>query len=285
MHRLRYHSTTPASPPMSPAPLSGPALSGPALTGPPLFGSPTPPAPPAAPNGRPARRGRGTAVLLGIAIAALLAGGAVAATRSGPDAPSSEELTALARQATLTQADFPAGWTADPPDTADDTDDDAEGRALAECLGAPYDNSPPAAESSFSKDGLTATSEFSVARTPEWARADFATLNNGGAPGCFKKVLAGMLNTDKPTGASYDIDVTRLDIAALVPPAAAPNSAGFRATITLHRGDLTLPMTFDTIMIRKDRIEATVGFTSVGTAFPEDLRHSLTTAVVNRLVG
>lgn len=283
MHRLRYHSTTPASPPMSPAPLSGPALAGP-----PLFGSsasPPPPPPPGTPDGRPARR-RGTAVLLGVAIAALLAGGAVAATRSGPDAPSTEELTAVARQANLTQSDFPAGWTADPPDTADDTDDDAEGRALAECLGAPYDNSPAAAESSFSKDGLTATSEFSVARTLEWARADFATLHDGGAAGCFKKVLAGMLNTDKPTGASYDIDVTRLDIAALVPPAAAPDSAGFRATITLHRGDLTVPMTFDTIVIRHDRIEATVGFVTVGpAAFPDDLRRSLTTAVVNRLEG
>ena len=280
MHRLRYHSTASASPPISPAPLSGPALAGP-----PLFGSSTPPPPPAAPEGRPARRGRGTAVLLGVAITALLAGGAVAATR-GPDAPSTEELTAVARQATLAQADFPAGWTADPPDAEDDADDDAEGRALAECLGAPYDDSPAAAESSFSKDGvLTATSEFSVARTLEWAQADFATLNDGGAPGCFKKVLAGMLNTDKPTGTSYDMDVTRLDIAALVPPATARTAAGFRATITLHRGDLTLPMTFDTIMIRKDRLEATVGFTSVGTTFPEDLRQSLTTAVANRLEG
>jgi hypothetical protein len=281
MHRLRYHSTTPASPPMSPAPLSGPALAGP-----PLFGSPTPPPPPAAPDGRPARRGRGTAVLLGVAIAALLAGGAVAATRSGPDAPSTEELTALARQATLTQADFPAGWTADPPDPAEDASDDAEGRALAECLGAPYDDNPETAESSFSKDGvLTATSGFSVARTLEWAQADFATLNDGGAPGCFKKVLGGMLSADKPAGASYDIDVTRLDIAALVPPAAARYAAGFRTAITLHRGDLTVPMTFDTIMIRHDRIEATIGFTSVGTAFPEDLRRSLTAAVANRLEG
>ena len=274
MHRLRYHSST-ASPPVSPSTLPGTAL----------FGSSPPPPPPGASDERPARRRRGTAVLLGAAILALLAGGAVAATRSGPDAPSTEELTALARQANLTQADFPAGWTADPPDTEEDADAEAEGRALAECLGAPYDDSPDAAESSFSKDGMTATSGFSVARTLEWARADFATLHDGGAPGCFKKVLGGMLSADKPTGASYDIDVTRLDIATLMPPAAARNAAGFRATINLHRGGLTVPMTFDTVMIRHDRLEATIGFTSVGTAFPEDLRRSLTTAVANRLDG
>ena len=283
MHRLRYHSKTSASSPMSPTmspPASPTSVSGPPLFGP--FGSPPPPPAAGAPEGRPARRGRGIAVLLGVAIVALLAGGAVAATRS-PDAASTEELTALARRANLTQADFPDGWTADPPDPADEADADEEGRALAECLGAPYDDSPDAAASSFSKGGLTATSEFSVTRSLEWARADFATLQDGGAAGCFQKVLAAMLGADKPAGASYDIDVTRIDIAPLMPPAAARNATGFRATITLRRGELTLPMTFDTVVIRNDRLEATVGFTSVGTAFPEDLRRSLTTAVVNRL--
>lgn len=273
MHRLRYHSKTATSPPLSPP-------SPPSPSGSSLFGSPTPAG---ATDGPPARR-RATSVLLGVAIAALLAGGAIAAGRSGPDAPSTEELVALARQAALTQADFPAGWAADPPDTGDDARD--EERALAECLGAPYDDSPYAAETSFSRDGLSAVSDFTVAPSLEWARADFATLLGGTAPGCFKKVISGMLNPDKPAGASYTIDVTRIDTAALVPPAVARNATGFRATITLHRDALAVPMTFETVVIRHDRIEATVGFMTVGSAaFPEDLRRSLTTAVVNRLEG
>jgi hypothetical protein len=219
-----------------------------------------------------------------VAIVALLAGGAVAAARSGEDAPSTAELTALSQRAALTQADFPAGWTADPADPDDAARD--EERALAECLGAPYEDGPYAAETSFSTDGLTATSDFSVAPSLEWARADFATLLDGSAPGCFKKVLGGMLGPEKAAGTSYDLDVTRLDTAPLVPPAVTKDATGFRATITLHRGDLTVPMTFDTVMIRHDRIEATVGFVSLGsTVFPDDLRRSLTTAVVNRLAG
>ena len=227
--------------------------------------------------------GRGTAGLLGVAIVALLAGGAVAATRSGEDAPSTAELTALSQRAALVQADLPAGWTADPANP--DNTPDEEDRALAECLGAPYDDSPYAAETSFSSAGLTASSEFSVAPSLEWAKADFATLLDGGAPGCFKKVLGGMLSPEKAGGASYNIDVTRLDTAPLV-PAATRDATGFRAKITLHRGDLTVPMVFDAIMIRHDRIEATVGFVTIGSAaFPDDLRRSLTTAVVNRLAG
>jgi hypothetical protein len=273
MHRLRYHSAAPTSPPTSPS-----------------SGSPSSPPPP--PPGAPARRrsrtaggpGHGTAVLLGLAIVALLAGGAVAATRSGEDAPSTAELTALSQRAALTQADFPAGWTADPADP--DDADRSEERALAECLGAPYEDSPYAAETSFSSPGLSATSDFSVAPSLEWARADFATLLDVAAPSCFKKAIGRMLSPEKAAGTTYDFDVTRLDTAPLVPPAVTRDATGFRATITLHRGSLTVPMTFDAIMIRNDRIEASVGFISVGDIpFPDDLRRSLTAAVANRLAG
>ncbi len=215
---------------------------------------------------------------------ALLAGGAVAATRSGEDALSTAELTALSQRAALTQADFPAGWTADPADP--DDADRAEERALAECLGAPYEDSPYAAETSFSSQGLTATSDFSVEPSLEWARADFATLLDVAAPGCFKQAIGRMLSPEKATGTSYDFDVTRLDTAPLVPLALTRDVTGFRATITLHRGGVTVPMIFDAIMIRHDRIEASVGFISVGSdSFPTELARTLTTAVVHRLVG
>ena len=260
MHRLRYHS----------GPLAAAA----------------PPAPGASrPRGREPRTGpvgRSGVTLLAMAIVALLAGGAFAATRSGADGLSTAELTAAANRATLAQADFPAGWTADPPDE-DDGPDEA-GRALAECVGRPYNDSPTAAESSFSSERLTAGSEFSMTPSVEWARADFAALIGDAAPGCFEKVMDTMLGAD--AGSNYDISVTRLDTAPMVPPAAAPDATGLRATITARRGELTLPMTFDAVMIRHDRIEATLTFTSVGNAaFPADLMRSLTGVVVNRLAG
>jgi hypothetical protein len=223
---------------------------------------------------------------LAVAVVALLAGGAYAATTyPGSETATTAELTALAGRSVLTPADFPAGWTADPP-SAEDGPDDGD-RALAECLGTPYDDSPNAAEAGFSSPaGFSVTSEFSVAPSLEWARADFATLLDDKAPTCFEEVMGSMLNTEKIDGATFDIGVSRLDVASIVPPAVAGDATGLRASIALKHAGVTLPMTFDAIMIRHDRIEATVGFNSVGnTAFPEDLRRSLTAAVVSRLAG
>jgi hypothetical protein len=272
MHRLRHHAAPPTAPP-------------PAAPPPP---PPPPPAPSdaAAPQGRGSGTGarQGIVALLGVAIVALLAGGAFAATHSGPDALTTAELTAAAQRATLTPADFPGGWTQDPPDE-DDGPDDGD-RALTECLGAPYDDSPEAAQSRFSSEGLSATSDFAIAPSLDWARADFATLSDGAAPGCYAKVLRAMLDGKKPAGATYDLDVTRLDTTTLVPPVVVKNTAGFRATITLRSGELTIPMRFDAIMIRHDRVKATIGFNSAGGAvFPTELMQSLTSAVVSRLVA
>lgn len=276
MHRLRYHSR-----PAAALPAGGPQQrSAPGRR--PARGRGA-----AATHGRPSRNrsGGSAAGLLGIAIAILLAGGAYGATRvPGSEGPSTADLTALARRAVLNQADFPAGWTADAPAAADGPDEGD--RALAECLGAPYDGSPKAAETSFSSEGMSATSEFSVAPSQAWAQADFATLLDGGAPNCFEQVMGAMINAQKPAGATYEIDVTRLDVATLLPAAVAPNAVGLRAAIALHQNGTTFPLTFDAIMIRHDRIEATIGFNSVGDkAFPDDLRRSLTTAVVTRLTS
>lgn len=271
MHRLRYHPDRPgAAAPQTP---SNATTEGPAR---------------AARDRRPARAGAGRNMVfpLAVAVVALLAGGAYAATTyPGSETATTADLAALARRAVLTPSDLPAGWTADPP-SAEDGPDDGD-RALAECLGTPYDDSPNAAEASFSSpEGFSVTSEFSLAPSLEWARADFATLLDDQAPGCFEKVMGSMLNTEKIDGATFDIGVSRFDVASLVPPAIAGDATGLRATIALKRPGLTLPMTFDAIMIRHDRIEATVAFNSVGdTAFPEDLRRTLTAAVVNRLAG
>ncbi|MEW6476228.1 MAG: hypothetical protein AB1679_28550 [Actinomycetota bacterium] len=271
MHRLRYHPAPPAQSPAGPPPPAAAVRPGAA---PPRSRKRSP---------RSGPRG-GVAGALGVAIVALLAGGAYAATRTGSEGLSTAELTALARRAVLTPADFPAGWTADPPDPEDGPDE--ADRALAECLGAPYDDSPREAEAGFSSEGLSVTSEFSVAPSLEWARADFATLLDDAAPGCFEKVMGGMLNAERPAGTSFDIAVTRFDVASMLPPAVARDATGLRATITVQRDGLTLPMTFDAIMIRHDRIEATIGFNSVGgTGFPAELRQMLTSAVVNRLTG
>ena len=267
MHRLRYHSGSSAGQ----APPTLPAGSPP----------PPPPSPPASEEPGSGRRRRRVAVL-GVTIVALLAGGAFAATRPGADRPSSAELTATAQGAVLTKADFPAGWAQDPPDNDESVKE--QERALAECLGAPYDDSPDVAQTSFSSTGLSVSSDFTIAPTLEWARADFATLLDGDAPGCFAKVLRVMLDAEKPAGTTYDINVTRFDPTPFVPPAVVRNTAGLRAAITLRQGTLAVPMTFDAIMIRHDRIQATVTFNTVGvTSFPSDLMRSLTGAVADRL--
>jgi hypothetical protein len=214
---------------------------------------------------------------------ALLSGGAFAATRPRPaDVPTLAELQAAVHRAVPTTGDFPVGWTANPPDPADTS---SEGdRALAECMGATYEDSPTEAESSFSSAGLSAGSDFTIASSVERARADFAALAGPAAAGCFEQMLRKGLDADKPADGSYDLKVTPNDLAAGLPRDADHDAIGLRVTATFHRGKTTVPLTFEVVMIRSDRIEATLTFTSVGNPdFPADLARSLTDAVVHRL--
>ena len=266
MHQLRYHS--------------GPGVSGAAdspskpATSPQRDVAPVPPAP---------RKGRSGAVApLALAVVALLSGGAFAATRSRPaGGPTVAELQAAAHRAVLTAADLPAGWTANPPDPAGSSDDGD--RALAECVGAIYEDGPSEAESSFTSAGLTAASDFAIASSIERARADFAALAGPAAPGCVEQVMRKAFDADKPAGGSYELKVTPDDLAAGLPQDADHDAVGFRVTATFQQGKASVPMTFRVIMFRYDRIDATLTFSSVGPEFPADLARALTDAVGHRL--
>jgi hypothetical protein len=234
-----------------------------------------------------------------VAIAVLAAGGAYAAARPRPDVPTGTivqtattgptmaELTAAAQRAAFTQADFPAGWTAAPVPANDHTR--ADDRMMAECLGVPYDDTPNDVESGFGFNALGASSEFQIAPSLEQARADLDALAGAGAPGCVEKAMEGALNgTTKPGGGTFTVKATRVD-----PPAAlAGQAAAFRATAGFHQGRVTLPASFEMIMIRHGRIEANLIFGAVKVfgaagepAFPAALSRSLTDAVANRLAA
>lgn len=276
MHRLRYHSGS-----SSPAASSGP-------------GTPAPPPPRS--TGRSAKTGRGPArsgngrsgaiAPLALAVVALLSGGAFAATRPRPDAaPTLAELRAAVHRAVPTSGDFPVGWTANPPDPADNGADDGD-RALAECMGATYEDSPTEAESGFSSAGFGVGSDFTIASSVERARADFAALTGPAAAGCFEQMFRKEIEADKPVDGSYDLKVESSDLAGALPRDADREAIGLRVTATFHRGKVTVPIRFEAIMVRYDRIEATLTFTSVGDpAFPTDLARSLTDAVVHRLAN
>ena len=277
MHQLRYHSARSAAPPPSggeraPAgPTAAPAPAGKA-------------AQPDRGRSRPGNGRSGVIAPLALAIVAVLSGGAFAATRPRPaDVPTQAELQAAVHRAVLTSGDFPVGWTANAP--APDGDDSSdEDRALAECLGATYEDTPTEAEAGFSAGGLTADSDFTIASSVERARADFAALAGPAGPGCFEQVMRKLLDADKPADGSYDLTVTPADLAAGLPRDAERDAIGFRIAANFHRGKATVPVTFEAIMIRRDRIQATLLFSSVGSPeFPADVSRSLTAAVVRRL--
>jgi hypothetical protein len=278
MHQLRYHSARSAVPP-------------------PSGGEPAPACPSANPRrpggkrprpdggrSRPGNGRSGAIAPLALAIVVVLSGGAFAATRSRPaDAPTQAELQASVHRAVLTSADFPVGWTANAPAPAGD-DSSAEDRALAECLGTTYEDTPTEAEAGFSAGGLTTDSDFTIASSVERARADFAALAGPAGPGCIEQVMRTVLDADKPADGSYDLTVTPADLAAGLPRDAERDAIGFRIAATFHRGKATMPLTFEAIMIRHDRIQASLTFTSLGSPeFPADLSRSLTDAVVRRL--
>lgn len=274
MHQLRYHSASSVQ------------------VAPPAGGSSAPAASErrsAQPDGGPSRPRKsvrsGTIAPLALAVVALLSGGAFAVTRSRTEAPPTlAELQGAAHRAVLTSTDFPAGWTADPADPADAATDDGSDRALAECMGTTYEDSTTEAESSFSSIGLSAGSDFTIASSAERARADFAALAGPAAPGCIEQTFRKELDGDKPADGSYDLKVEPSALAAALPRDADRDAVGVRVTATIHRGKTTIPIVFDVIMLRYDRIEATLNFTAVGEpAFPADLARSLTDAVVTRL--
>jgi hypothetical protein len=219
-----------------------------------------------------------------LAVAALLSGGAFAVTRSRTDAPPTlAELQAAAHRAVLTAADLPAGWTAKPPDPADEAPDDDD-RALAECMGTTYEDSPTVAKSGFSSAGLSADSDFSIASSVERARSDFAALAVPAAAGCFEQMMRKTLDADKPADGRYELKVSTSDLAAGLPKDAERDAIGIRVDASFHRGKVSVPLIFEMIMLRYDRVEAMVSFTSVGdAAFPADLARSLTNTVVQRL--
>ena len=277
MHQLRYHSA------------SSVHTAPPAASGPDPVAATRRSAQPDGGASRPRKSGRsGTIAPLALAVVALLSGGAFAVTRSRTEAPPTlAELQAAAHRAVFTSGEFPVGWTADPAAPADAPDDpDGGDRALAECMGATYEDSPTEAESSFSSIGMSAGSDFSIASSVERARADFAALAGPAAPGCIEQMFRKELDGDKPADGSYDLKVEPSALAGALPRDAERDAIGVRVTATIHRGKTTMPIVFDVIMLRYDRIEATLNFTAVGEpSFPADLARSLTDAVVARLAN
>jgi len=268
MHQLRYHAGSSAAAGSAPG------------TPPPSDGSARP-----GRRGPRKRNGRSGAIApLALAVVALLSGGAFAVTRSRTDAPPTRaELQAAARRAVFTTADFPVGWTANPADPAGNEPDD-DGRTLAGCMGTIYEYSPTEAESSFSATGLSAGSDFSIASSVERARADFAALAGPAASGCFEQMFRKELDADKPAGSNYDLKVEPSGLAGTLPRDADRDAIGFRVTATFHGGNTTLPVVIEMILLRYDRLEATLNFTSVGEPIlPADLPRTLTDAVVRRI--
>ena len=275
MHQLRYHSSSSA-----PSTASGPNVSAPPP--PPVHRSGQPDGGPS----RPRTRRSGAIAPLALAVLALLSGGAFAITRSRSDAPPTlAQLQAAAQRAVLTSADLPAGWTANPADPADDTASEYD-RALAECMGATYEDGPTEAKSSFSSAGLSAASDFSIASSVERARSDFAALAGPAAAGCFEQMMRKSFDADKPADGSYDIKVAPSDLVAGLPRDADHDAVGIRVTAVFHRGKATVPLAFEFVMLRYDRIEGMLTFTSVAEpAFPADVARSVTNAAAQRLAN
>jgi hypothetical protein len=73
-------------------------------------------------------------------------------------------------------------------------------------------------------------------------------------------------------------------LAGTLPRDADRDAIGGRVTAPCHGGNTTLPVVIEMILLRYDRLEATLNFTSVGEPMlPADLTRTLTDAVVRRL--
>ena len=222
-------------------------------------------------------RVRFAALALALVFAAC-GGGGDDSEGSGPTGAADDD---IAQAANFRLTDFPPGWERSPgalqrPDGPDD-------RRFAECLGRPYASeirTSLANSDNFATGELTrANSSAQVMRTQAIAEADFAALRSERALGCLGQRLDAQLAEQSPQGAS---PFTRRSLQRAEVPPMGDETLGFRMVVDAPSVAAGATLVVDQVFVRKGRVEISTSFVEKERPFPDELRHTLLTKLVER---
>src|SRR5262245_11065883 len=196
--------------------------------------------------------------------------------------------TAAAKKMVLTSADLPAGWTAQPKDSADDVTDTEVIKELAGCLhvdaGDFHEDNPKAESPEFDSADTNSTAQVEVAFTPSTAQAGkaIAVLQRDDAEGCLSKVFKQefdkQLSGEDTQGAQIgEPTVKRLAVASV-----GDDGAAFEVTIPISAAGQHLDVYLDVSFVRVGRIGITGFFGGQGQPFDAAMATQLTQKVVDR---
>lgn len=177
----------------------------------------------------------------------------------------------------LEKSDFPAGWTAAP---ADDSEDEAEERALVECLGVPYEPDRPEVRSpQYSKGELNQVlSTAELAPTPEVAASELAAVQGAKANECVKAAFDRTIAKN-----SGGVSFAPAQVEAREAPKVGDGAHALRLITGVAAPDgTTVPIYADFFFIQKGRAEINMTFITASEPFDPALADDLAQKLVSR---
>jgi hypothetical protein len=189
-------------------------------------------------------------------------------------------LVAKAKAAVFQPGDFPTGFEAQPEEPGQGLGLDILWTELTRCLGV-ENTAPPAgrATSPTFKMGLATQGRATVEYTTEPAASAVATALAGSkAPDCLNQAFAADVDRSKPEGATPGaVKVATSDVTV-----AGKKALAWRINASVNLQDLVVPLFQDFIVIVNKGTVVRMVFLQPGSAFPQDLEHTLEEAVVSR---
>ena len=251
---------------------------------------------------------RWSAGRLSVVMVASLAVVASACTNNNPKAQSSSTTTtttvatgqnitadkALAQQASLKLADFPAGWTSQPPSSTNA--DQTLTNQLASCLGtsaSQLSSSPAEYESPTYSDSSnnTAANRVVYRATAAEVKSAFDVISGPKAPACYSKAVQAVINDaiqhpsnpqdTLPAGAS----VGQTTFSPMSFPTYGDATVAYRVKVPVSYSGLSIDAYIDVVASIKGRSAVTMLFEGVTQPFPTDQEQHYTDVVVGRLTN
>lgn len=160
-----------------------------------------------------------------VAAALGMSGLLVVAVAGGADGASRSDDLGIAEAGLLTGGDFPAGWTATPPDASDDRDIERAARRIASCkryltLRATGQKQPRAESPDFSFESSRIDNSVAVFASTRAANAAMKVFEHPTVLRCIDRLFADVLEAqlaadpatrDTITDVELDLDTTELD--------------------------------------------------------------------------
>lgn len=191
---------------------------------------------------------------------------------------------AAAKAINLTSTDLPAGFTAEPHDSADDNS--PEETAFAACVGAskPTDELVEAHSDDFSKgeqlDTQQVSSDVTVVASADTARKDLKAYQGSKTETCLKTFVTELLTEQAGGGA---VTFGPPTIAALETEAGGTDGGfGYTVTTTASAQGIEIPFEIAIQGVLKDHTAVSLTTLSVGKPFPADVRADLLATLVAR---